>query len=199
MPQKNPDNQSSQRAKVKLHAAALHLADEQGWSGLTLAQVYTQAGLAMPKDAVDAPIWPLVADILSSLDRETHAAVSANLGDNWRDNLFEILMTRFDLMQPHRAAYASILPSAVTSACRSAPLLGRSFAAAMQDMARQSGVPAEGLRRPLATAALGALYLSLLETWRQDDTADLAKTMAAVDKRLGWYEEFLSFGIDVRA
>ena len=50
--------------------------------------------------------------------------------------------------------------------------------------------------KPVASvcvAALGAVYLSLVDVWMKDKTPDLSKTMAAIDRRLDLYAQALDF------
>lgn len=197
MPQNNKNHQknSGQNAasQARLHAAALRLAAAHGWVDLTVAEVYAAADLPLPQHSLnDGPaIWDLVDDILASLDDKVASDVDSRLGPVWRDNLFELIMTRFDLMQPDRLAYADIMPAAVTRACAAAPRLSSRFVRTMDDMVSRAQIPVSRLGRPVIVTAVTGIYLTLVETWRQDDTPDLAKTMAAVDKRIGWIERLL--------
>nr|WP_292064952.1 hypothetical protein [Brevundimonas sp. UBA7664] len=47
---------------------------------------------------------------------------------------------------------------------------------------------AASLRGAVRRKALGAIYLDTLRVWLADDSADLARTMAHLDKRLGQAE-----------
>lgn len=190
MPQNKKIDQSD---KAALHAAALRLAALHGWVDLTPGEVYTEARLPPPQYMMrdNKAIWSLVDDILASLDEQVHTLVAPSLSANWRDNLFELLMTRFDLMQPDRLAYVDIMPAALTRACAAGPLLTRRLLRAMDAVLTTAQVPLPKALRPLAVSTLTGIYLSLIETWRQDDSPDLAKTMAAVDKRIGWFEKIL--------
>lgn len=197
MPQKRKSEQSQDTGKSQkkqqaaLHAAALSLAAEHGWVDITTAEIYAKASLALPANAPKT-VWPLVADILASLDMRVKAEVQDRLGGAWRDDLFELLMTRFELMQPERAAYSDIMPAALTRSCHAGRVLTPRLTREMHEIIEQAGVPVDGLRRHVAVVALSGLYLSLLEVWRQDDSTDMAKTMAAVDQRIGWFEKILA-------
>lgn len=195
MPQKHRSEQgqdtgkSHKKQQAALHAAALTLAARHGWSDVTASEIYAEAGI---RSSAPPTVWPLVTDILASLDVRVQQDVRDRLGGRWRDDMFELLMTRFDLMQPHRDAYSDIMPAALANPCQAGPVMTRRLTHSMHQMIEQAGVPVTGLQRHAAIVALSGIYLSLLEVWRQDDTADLAKTMAAVDQRLGWYESILA-------
>jgi len=61
-------------------------------------------------------------------------------------------------------------------------------------MLEAAGIDSSGLKGLLRTKALSAVYLMSLRGWLKDDTADLSKTMAALDgylRRLEpWAERF---------
>lgn len=197
MPQKRKSEQSQDTGKsqkkqqMALHEAALALAAEHGWVDLDIREIYAKVGIGMPA-GTSKTVWPMVSDILATLDEAVLADVQDRLGGSWRDDMFELLMTRFDLMQGHRDAYSDIMPAALARACHAGPVLTRRLTRAMHDLIDHAGVPVDGLRRHAAVVALSGIYLSLLEVWRQDDSADMAKTMAAVDHRLNWFENILS-------
>lgn len=173
-----------------LHAAALRLAARHGWLDITPAEVYAEAGLTPPAK-LPPHIWPWVADILARLDTQVDVDVSDRLGGSWRDDLFELLMTRFDLMQENRDAYSDIMPAALNRPCQSGSIMTQRLTRMADGMLARAQVPVTGVRRHAAVATLAGIYLSLLETWRQDESADLAKTMAAVDQRLNWLQKVL--------
>ncbi|MDE2337234.1 MAG: hypothetical protein KGL10_07970, partial [Alphaproteobacteria bacterium] len=47
-------------------------------------------------------------DVLEKIENETARAVKDNLTGDWRDNLFEIVMTRVDLAAPHKKLLARL-------------------------------------------------------------------------------------------
>lgn len=185
-------NSIQEQGKHKVHSAALALAGARGWADLTPAEVLKAAKLKnWPHKAPDT-IWQILFDILSTLDATVQTDVQERLGDSWRDNLFELLMTRFDQMQPHRKGYLAIMPSLLAHP-RTANRLTRRLLKSMAKNLDLSGMPT-GKRKPLLVVTLTAIYLSLIDVWRQDETADLSKTMAAVDQRLNWLEEVRRLG-----
>jgi AcrR family transcriptional regulator len=172
--------------------AALFLAGKSGWARLTLSEIAKKAGL--PVKAVTSRFkntWEILAWILAKVEKDVQSEVEENLGDNWRDNLFEILMARFDNAQRHREAFAAILPSLLESP-KAARYFVRPFLRTMRGTTRLAGLPRTALA-PLHLAAFSALYVSVVDAWSRDDTPDLSRTMAAVDKRLEMFERLVSF------
>lgn len=170
--------------------AALALAAERGWRDLTLADIAGAAGLPLSKLY---PVYPSKAAILRGFTRRIDVAVLAGeepdaaggaSGGGARDRLFEVLMRRFDALQPHREALGNIVFDQARDPVSALCGLGRleRSMAAMLEAARLS---AGGLRGLLRAKALGLAYLATLRVFLRDDSADLAATMAALDRNLG--------------
>jgi hypothetical protein len=64
----------------------------------------------------------------------------------------------------------------------------------MSWMLEAAGLSTAGLRGRLRVRALAVLYLSVLRVFLRDDSEDLAKTMAALDRRLRQAEPWLGLG-----
>ena len=173
--------------------SALFLAGKQGWEAVSLADIAKKA--KMPLKTVSASfkdVWAVMEQALRDLETDTTATVENHLGDNWRDNLMEILMTRFELAQLNRDAYLAVAPTVIKNP-KLVKRFGKSFYRTMQQMLDLADAPVNKKCKPLAVAAMAALFLSLVHTWREDGTPDLSKTMAAIDKRTGLLEQLLDF------
>jgi AcrR family transcriptional regulator len=169
-----------------LVALAFELAAEQGWAGLRMAALAERAGLSLVELYRRCPDrGALLAELTRRLDEAMLAGDPAELADSPpRDRLFEYLMRRIDALQPHRAGVQALArdlgrdPSAVLRT-----LCG--IERASRWLVDAAGVEGGGLRRGLARRALALAYLQTLRVWLRDDSADLAETMAELDRRLG--------------
>jgi len=56
-----------------------------------------------------------------------------------------------------------------------------------------AGISSAGLKGRLKTKGLAALYLRCLRVWLDDDSADLSKTMAILDRSLTRAEKLAQF------
>jgi AcrR family transcriptional regulator len=174
----------------KLIDAALMLAARQGWRRTGLGEIAAAAGLPLA-DAY--ALHPTKLGILDAFTRRIDRAVLAGTGpaaeDPWRDRLFDVLMRRFDALQPHREALRAILRDSIgdPQALWGAASLLRSMAW----MLEAAGLPAGGWRGGVRVHLLAALYASVFRVFLGDDSADLTKTMAALDHRLRRAESFL--------
>jgi hypothetical protein len=97
-------------------------------------------------------------------------------------------MRRFDALQAHRQGVLALLKTLPTDP-GTALLLTAATARSMSWMLQAAGIPASGLSGQLAINGLLAIWLYTLRAWQTDDTADLAKTMAALDKALSRAEQ----------
>jgi AcrR family transcriptional regulator len=168
---------------------ALRLAAERGWHDLSLAEIAEAAGLPLGKAY---QVFSSKQAILEGFARGIDAEVLADetMEQDWgqdessaRDRLFDVMMRRFDALQPYKAGLGNILydqaRDPLAALCGLQQLL-RSMAA-MLEAARISSSGVKGLIR---TKGLAAIYLATLRIWLRDDSPDMAKTMASLDGHL---------------
>lgn len=164
--------------------AALQLAAEEGWRAATLARVAARA--EVPLNRLRA-LYPSRGALLDAFARAIDEAVLAGgppeEAETARERLFEIMMRRFDALGPHRRALASI--AAATRADPSAALAGcMRLHASMRWMLEAAAIDGGGLAGGARAAVLAAIHLDVLRVWLDDDSEDMASTMAALDRRL---------------
>lgn len=169
-----------------LRAALLHLIATQGWCDLSLAAIAEEAGLDM---AAAHAVYPTKAAILLGLARATDEDILISLKDDpldgsTKDRLFDLLMRRFDHLQQDRDAYLTLLHELPQTPFEAA-CLSRQVRRSMGLMLETAGISASGIRGLFRVQGLMAIYLAGLNAWRHDDSDDLSKTMAEIDKRLG--------------
>jgi hypothetical protein len=113
------------------------------------------------------------------------AALSAASGEgSVREQLFELLMARFDAMKPHREGVHALLrhlPADPATTLQLACATRRS----MRWMLNAAGQSTNGFRGALRVRGLIAVWLWALRAFERDDTEDLSSTMAALDTALG--------------
>ncbi len=125
------------------------------------------------------------AALLKKLEEKTTREVKNRLSDQWRDNLFEILMTRMDLVAPDKKAYAAI-PAMLRKEPKAIPAFAKQFFRTMRNILKLAKAPAS----PPHIIGLSVLYASVVDIFIKDNAKDHAKTMAALDQRLGLFERF---------
>lgn len=180
---------SPKDAKGALREALLRMVAVGGWRKLSYAEIAKDAGLSL---AAAYEAYPSKAAILMGISRDIDARLFASLEDDpldgtVKDKLFDLIMRRLDILNEHKEAYAALvweLPHTPFEAGCLALQLRRSLA----NMLEAAGVSASGLRGAFRIEGLGAVYACALRVWLKDETADLSKTMAELDKRLGQVE-----------
>ncbi len=165
-----------------LVSAAFTLAADRGWADVGVVRA-ARAG-DLPLDRARARFLGR-GHILARFGRiaDQSALAHATTGGVVRDQLFDVLMRRFDVLQAHRGgvlALKTFLPRE--------PMLALSLAAAhlvsMAFMLEAAGIPASGLRGTLRTKGLVAVWLRSARAWERDESEDLSATMAALDSAL---------------
>jgi AcrR family transcriptional regulator len=182
--------QGARRAKATTSAsrdavldAAMRLAAEQGWRGLTLVAIAEEAGLTL------AELYARYTSKQAILDGVRRAADRAMLAGGAvpdgpaRDRLFEVLMRRFDALAAWRAGIASAVEA---TSCDPIALLcsGPGMVSSMSAVLEAAGLDSSGLRGLIRAKALAAVWLPAMRTWLGDESEDQAATMASLDKGL---------------
>jgi ubiquinone biosynthesis protein COQ9 len=184
----------------KIVDAALHLAATSGWSGLSLGQIAQEAGIGLAEFRKE---FSSKADILAAYTRMVDDAVLAKVGAadaelSSRDRLFDVLMTRFELMAPQKQGLRQI-----ASHLRSRPGEGLAqlgvAARSIYWMLAAAGIDAEGGRGALRVPGVMSIYARAFDIWLDDDDPGLARTMAALDSRLRRGERFVQRLDDIGA
>lgn len=168
--------------------AALGRIAEKGYVSLALSELATIANVPL---ATVYRAFPNKTAILEALIRRVDLALlseAVDPGASARDRLFDLLMRRFEALAPYRAAVRVVyrdMKRRPAEALALAPTMIR----AMDWIIDIAGLSGGGAIRPLRAPALGALYASVVPVWLDDDDPGLARTMAALDRRLRRVEE----------
>lgn len=167
--------------KGRLVAAAMKLAAERPWREVSLTDIAESAGVSLVDVRND---FPSKGAILAAFVRMVDDAVLARApqragGQSRRDALFEVIMTRFDVLAAYRPALRSIAASWPAD-----PAAMCAIARSQAWMLRAAGIRADGLEGQVRATGMAGIYGSVYRTWLRDDDPGLAKTMAALDRRL---------------
>jgi len=175
------------KADIPKHivATALELAADRPWAMITARDIAAAAGV--PLATVQAH-YPTKNAILEAFTRRITAEVLADENgfdaeELPRDRLFDVLMRRFDALGPYRPGMAAILKNAPGEGL-STVALAPAVREAMGWMLEAAGVPTGGLAGELRIGAVMVVWLATLRVWIRDDSPDLARTMAALDRHL---------------
>lgn len=170
-------------ARTRIIDAALVLAAGGNWRRVRLAEIAAEAGVTLAELRANfGTKWAIVGGFQRRIDDAVLAAGVAE-GSSARDRLFDVLMRRFDALEPHRDAVNAILRDGLADPS-AALCLGPRLLCSMAWMLETAGLSSAGPVGAVRIEGLTLVYLSALRVWLTDDSADLAKTMAALDKGL---------------
>lgn len=170
--------------------AALRLAAIQSWEHCAVRDIAGEAGVTIADfyDHFDDRNDVLLA-YGRRLDRKVlEAFAEPEYEASPRDRLFDILMERFDAANDDREALISIIHSYKTDPKQTIINLPH-LCGSMTRMLEAAGLDTTGLRGAIRVAGLSAAMIWVMRTWSEDDSEDLSKTMAALDKVLANLEK----------
>jgi AcrR family transcriptional regulator len=180
--------------KERAIRTALDLAAKAGWATVSMQDIAIKCKCTL---AELHDVFEDRADILTAYERSVDRRVLEGIGkpdmdQPERDRLFDVLMERFDVLGEDREALKSVLQSFRTDpkqAVIGLPHLGKS----MIWMLEAAGIEANGAKGAVKALGLMGVYLYALKAWMDDDSADLSKTMAALDRALSRAEQWGGF------
>lgn len=177
---------SGEDLKHKIAEAALSVAADRGWQNTTLSDIASAAGITM------ADLVFVVedrTDILRLIGRMIDHKVAENVVSepsseaSPRDRLFDLFMDRYDVLNDHRHGITAILDGFKydpKQALISLPHLCTSISL----MLEMVDIDTSGIMGAVRVTGMSGVYLKVLKVWMDDDSVDMAKTMAALDKHL---------------
>ena len=169
--------------------AALELAGERGWQALTLSDIATAAGLKLT-DFHGIATTDTLADAAESYFDKAMSGEGVDSEESPRERLFDVIMLRFEAMEPYREGLNDLMKWRERSAMRLAKLVAARKASA--DWALVSaGLDGTGQAVPRDLRALGVAYAigRAERAWRKETDPGFARTMAELDKALRQLEE----------
>ncbi len=171
-----------------LAGAALTLAAAGPWREVTLAKLADAASRPL-SDFYGASLGEAVDCVEEAFDRAIADNTDAlDPGQSVRDRLFELIMRRFEAMEPYRAAVLAMEQGADRDPTLLAAAHQRNVRCARWVLAL-AGLEADGMTGQARAQGLGVIIGQARAAWRGDDAGDFAKTMASLDKNLRRAEE----------
>lgn len=175
----------------KVITAAFDLAASPGWDEISLRDIADAAGVSLA-DLMEH--FDSKSDVLKAFVKHLDQAMLAGAGDVEReqaprDAVFEVMMSRFDLMAPYKAGLRTIAKDMRVLARE--PELIRLALSTQNKILQAAGVSVSGAPAFVRQLGLAQVYAQVFRIWLDDDDAGMAKTMAALDKRLRQGEQTL--------
>ncbi|MFN3370028.1 MAG: hypothetical protein ACK4Z0_00685 [Sphingomonadaceae bacterium] len=163
----------------------------KGWHGATVRDAAEGSPDLAAADLVEALADKL--DALAALfdQAAARAAQTAAAADGVREALFDGVMAGFDVLQPHRDGLLAIRAARDPGV---ALLLAGRAGPAVRRLASAAGMGTTRLADQVRLAALTALIGRAAATWLDDDSPDMAATMAELDRLLARAERAATEG-----
>lgn len=165
--------------------AAMTLAAKRDWGDVSLADIAKEGNLTLADLRRE---FVCKNEILRAFQAEVDAQVLARLkpggpDDSVRDQIFEALMTRFEVMAPHKEALKRI---AAYLRCRpgEAAMFACSRLVTQYWTLAGAGAKLDGPAALVRVAGLSAVYGKAFSVWLEDGSPSLDKTMATLDRGL---------------
>jgi AcrR family transcriptional regulator len=179
----------------KFFGDVMELAAQLGWRRTSLTDIAEATGETLEslhkRFGSKQGILTAFADHIDEL--VLHAGPAEADGEiSARDRLFEIIMRRFDALQPYKEGLRQIAREGGGGDLVDLICGAQHLARSMGWMLEAAGIGASGIAGAVRTKGLAAIYLSTLRTWLRDDTEDMSRTMAALDRHLARAERFAS-------
>lgn len=172
--------------KEQILESSLSLAETMPWDAVTFEEIAKESNISIEelqalfedKMAIIA-YWHHILD--QSIQGQQETSGTDTLSTN--DILFDVLMDRFEALNSKRQASLSIIESfkkEPKDGLFCIPYLGRSMARVLD----AADISSSGYKGSTALLGLCVIYVRVLYVWMHDDSADMGKTMATLDKTL---------------
>ncbi len=179
-------------AKQKIIEAALKLAETKKWPDISMTEIARAAKVSLAqmrgefsgKSAILKAFMAQIDQVV--LDQAAEDVVD----ENPRDRLFDIIMLRFEALEPYKAALNNIIPSLRCHPAMALELSGAILRSAKW-MLIAAGLETHGSAAFVRTRGLALVFGKTMEVWLGDEDAGMAKTMAELDKQLRRGEDWL--------
>lgn len=174
--------------KEKLFKACLKIIETKGYKDFSFDLASQESGIPIEsfyryfKSSTDVMIT-----LFQKIDQSVLKSFIKSESLTPKDQLFDILMIRFEKAMPYKKVIHRFWDDCLFSPQDAPSLLCQGYSS-MSWMLDASGLDNHGLSGMLRTQALLGLYLTTLRTWLSDDSPDLGKTMAFLDKGLSHLE-----------
>ena len=176
----------------RLLAAAMEVAVRIGWRRAALADIAAAAEISLGElHSRYADKAAILRGIVELADKKVlDGAGEPDPESSPRDRLFDVLMRRFDALKPYREGLAAVAREGGGGSLGDAICGAQRMLRSLAWMLEAAGIGSGGWSGACRVKGLAVVYAATFATWLRDESEDLSKTMAALDKNLGRAERF---------
>ncbi|MEE2998381.1 MAG: TetR/AcrR family transcriptional regulator [Pseudomonadota bacterium] len=177
----------------KIILATLKLAETMPWQEVTMNKI---AKAAKIENSTLNENFSSKLSILSAFNRQLDEQAMKNFSNitnmgSIREQIFEILMARFDSLNLHKIALNSIYKETVPIDPIASSHGFNNLINSMEIILNIVGIATRSPLGCIKTKVLGAIFFRSFRTWLKDESPDMAKTMATLDKDLAKAETIM--------
>ena len=181
-----------QKLKKKIEDIFLKLLLKQDFNEIEISEIQKKTKIPSKKFF---QLFKTKEDIIISffkrIDQNLEKKIKKlGLGNNVKDNLFEICMTRIDLLYPYKKNLYNFYLSFQKEPNLFIKLY-ESFFKSMENNLKLSRINLEPIKKKLKIFIFSFLYLSIIYEWFKESSNNNEKIMASLDKRLSLIENIL--------
>lgn len=186
--------------REKIIDAFLALLAEKRFEQIGFSEIAERAGVSLAelREQFGSTLAILAAH-MKEIDRAVLAGIDKDMAEEPpRERLFDVLMRRLELLEPHKEAVRSLM----RSAARNPPLalaLNALAVCSQQWMLAAAKIGSAGPIGQVRAQGLALLFANVLRTWVDDDEKGLPRTLAALDRALASGERWGRFLDDLCA
>ena len=173
--------------RVEFFTAVMALAATAGWRRLSLAEIADAAGLSLAELQKNYGGKSRILGAFADFIDEQVLGETTEDGSP-RDRLFDVLMRRFDTLAPYKEGLAVILREGGGGGVCAAICGGQRLLRSMAWSLEAAGIGSAGIVGIIRTKGLALVYAGAFLTWLRDDTEDMSRTMATLDRNLAQAE-----------
>ena len=184
-PAAQPPARAAKSERERVIEAFLALLAEKPFERIGFAEIAQRARVSLAElRGLFGSTLAILAAQVKETDRAVLAGADADMAEEPpRERLFDVLMRRLELLEPHKAAVRALQRSAARNPGLALALNGIGVRS-QQWMLAAADIGSAGPRGMLRAQGLALLFASVLHTWVDDDDPGHARTMAALDRAL---------------
>ena len=165
--------------------AALKCASEVRWKRVSLRKIAEEADISVAEIYKYFP--SKIAIVGALLERSTDLIISSDepysSNEPVHDRLIDNILKRFDILEQDKKAIISIVKDTKFDPLANLFLAPKLFDSMAQTL-EKSGIDSSGLVGMIRIKGITVIYLMAFNIWIYDNSPDLEKTMAFLDRRL---------------
>jgi len=165
--------------------AALKCASEVRWKRVSLRKIAEEADISVAEIYKYFP--SKIAIVGALLERSTDLIISSDepysSNEPVHDRLIDNILKRFDILEQDKKAIISIVKDTKFDPLANLFLAPKLFDSMAQTL-EKSGIDSSGLVGMMRIKGITVIYLMAFNIWIYDNSPDLEKTMAFLDRRL---------------